>query len=93
MSVRPRPGREGKGDESLSGGSGPSGSGADGANLGALANSMAKGGGFKIPSAISDQLRLDLSLSRDTQTEAQVKAIYSGVGKTVRGASSRRSTA
>jgi hypothetical protein len=69
----------------LTGGSGQPGSGADSANLGALANSMAKGGGFKIPSAISDQLTLDLSLSRSDQSEAQVKEIYSGIGKTVRG--------
>lgn len=61
-------------------------SGADGANLGALANSMAKGGGFKMPSAVSDQFTSDLTLSHDSQTEAEIKAIYSGVGKTVRGA-------
>ncbi len=61
--------------------------GADGnPNLGALANSMAKGGGFPMPSAISDQLNLDLSLAHDAETEDQVKAIYSGMGKTVRGA-------
>jgi hypothetical protein len=68
----------------MTGGAGQSGSGADSANLGALANSMAKGGGFKMPSAISDQLQVDLSLSHDSQSEAQVKGIYSGMGKTVR---------
>ncbi len=69
----------------LKGGAGQSGSGADSADLGALANSLVKGGGFKMPSAISDQLLVNLSLSRDSQSEGQVKAIYSGVGKTVRG--------
>jgi hypothetical protein len=72
--------------KAMTGGAGPANPGADGsANLGALANSMAKGGGFKVPSAVSDQLTLDLSLSRDTQSEEQVKGIYSGMGKTVRG--------
>lgn len=70
----------------ITGGAGQSGSGADSADLGALANSMAKGGGFKMPSAISEQLQVDLSLSRDSQSEAQVKGIYSGLGRTVRGA-------
>jgi len=73
--------------KAMPGGAGQPGSAPDGAaNLGALANSMAKGGGFQIPSAISDQLSLDLSLRRDSQSEEQVKGIYSGMGKTVRGA-------
>ena len=70
----------------ITGGAGQSGSGADSADLGALANSMAKGGGFKMPAAISEQLQVDLGLSRDSQSEAQVKGIYSGLGSTVRGA-------
>jgi hypothetical protein len=67
----------------MTGGAGKSGGSP--ANMGALAQSMAKGGGFQMPSAISDQLTLDVSLSQDNQSEDQVKAIYSGIGKTVHG--------
>ena len=69
----------------ITGGAGQPGSGADGADLGALANSMAKGGGFKMPAAISEQLQVDLTLSRNSDSEAKVKGIYSRLGSTVRG--------
>jgi hypothetical protein len=49
----------------------------------AMAKAAASGGGIKIPSAIADQLVVNVSVERDEQTEDQVKAIYAGVGKTV----------
>jgi hypothetical protein len=44
---------------------------------------MAKGGGFKMPTAISDQLAIELSLEQDDQTEEQIKATLASVGSAV----------
>lgn len=44
---------------------------------------MTKKGGFTIPTAISEQLSVDVDLSHDTETEDHVKAIYANLGKTV----------
>jgi hypothetical protein len=44
---------------------------------------MAKGGGFKMPTAISDQLAVELSLEQDDQTEEQIKATLASVGSAV----------
>ena len=37
-------------------------------------------------SMASDQLQVDVSLSHDSQSEDQIKGIYAGMGKVVRGA-------
>jgi hypothetical protein len=44
---------------------------------------MASGGGIKIPSAISSQLALTLEISPKTQSEAEIKQLYAGVGSAV----------
>jgi hypothetical protein len=43
----------------------------------------AKGGGFKIPSAISNQLAITLEIANDAQTEAEIKQVFAGVGSAV----------
>jgi hypothetical protein len=50
--------------------------------LAGMAN-MAKGGGIKIPSAITNQLALTLEISPERQTEAELKQLYAGVGSAV----------
>jgi hypothetical protein len=47
------------------------------------AAAMAKGGKIEIPSAISNQLQLDVSIDRDAQTEAELKAGHAEIGKTI----------
>ncbi|HEY1813493.1 MAG TPA: hypothetical protein VGG74_14175 [Kofleriaceae bacterium] len=47
------------------------------------AAAMAKGGKIEIPSAISNQLQLDVSIDRDAQTEAELKAGHAQIGKTI----------
>lgn len=47
---------------------------------------MGKGGGFKIPSVISNQLAVEVSIERDAQTEDEIKKTYASIGATVRGA-------
>jgi hypothetical protein len=44
---------------------------------------MAKGGGIKIPSAIANQLAVTLEVSPKTQTEAEIKQVFAGVGSAV----------
>ncbi|HET9989190.1 MAG TPA: hypothetical protein VFQ65_11735 [Kofleriaceae bacterium] len=47
---------------------------------------IVKNGNFKMPSAISNQLVVDLATERDTQTEDEIKTIYSRIGSAVNGA-------
>jgi len=49
---------------------------------GGLAN-MTKGGGIKMPSAIANQLALTLEIAPATQSEDEIKQIYTGVGSAV----------
>lgn len=44
---------------------------------------MAKGGGIKMPSAIANQLAITLEVSPKTQTEAEIKQVFAGVGSAV----------
>lgn len=44
---------------------------------------MAKGGGIKMPSAITNQLAVTLEVSPKTQTEAEIKQVFAGVGSAV----------
>lgn len=44
---------------------------------------MAKGGGIKMPSAITNQLAITLEITPKTQTEAEIKQIFAGIGSAV----------
>ena len=47
------------------------------------AAAMANGGKITIPSAIGDQLALEVNVDRDTQTEAELKAAHAEIGKQI----------
>ncbi|MEP6858988.1 MAG: hypothetical protein ABJE66_00110 [Deltaproteobacteria bacterium] len=44
---------------------------------------MVKGGGIKMPSAITNQLAVTLEISPERQSEAELKQLYAGVGSAV----------
>ena len=48
-----------------------------------MAAAMANGGKIAIPTAISNQLVVDVNVDRDTQSEDQLKAMHAQIGKQV----------